>query len=234
MTPTVKGARTIVIAALAAAAVAAGCGSSSSSSTSSPAAGTTATTKTAEANGKNAKKGASERTCDNKGINLRQGKTGTCIRNGKVFTLVDKSQRVKVGDVSVQLLKVTTIGSVSGALGKANPGKRGRFVVAKLKVTNQGTKTIVFHRKQNQVRLRVSGQGVPEIFAAETATAGSFVNRNARLKRGETATGSVVFRMPSDKTKVLSARGADGQLLLWEPSNAGKNEPPDAAIRLWQ
>ena len=221
---------------VAAVAATAGCGSSSSTKSTTSTSSTKTAAKTTTSKSGTSKKSASKKnTCDQMGINLRQGKTGTCLKNGSSFTLVNSNGTLKVGDESIKLRKTSTTGKVTGALGKADPGKDGTFVVVELKVRNDGKRSARFDRKQKQVRLRVAGGGVPESFPAETAIAGTFVNANKKIAPGKSQTASVVFRLPSDKAKVLDQRGADGQILFFTARNAAaKNKPPDGAIRLWQ
>jgi Domain of unknown function (DUF4352) len=229
---------------VAAAVLVAGCGSSSSEKSTST--GKTSSTKTKTST--TAKKGGGKRanpdSCKAKGINNKEGKEGTCIKNGEEFTLVNKNSTLRLGDLRITLRNLST----EAKIGKLHPAKE-EFVVAELKVINRGKHSVRFDEKQNQVRVRAGGKGGQEAPMAEALTTDSFFNQNKKIKPDTSQTGTVVFRVSKDTAKLLTLRGADGQIVFFEKPPAKQQKKtkkkkngtssrgsggPDGGIRLWQ
>jgi len=174
------------------------------------------------------------RSCEARGINVEQGREGTCIRDGTRFTVVDKGHVLRLREVTVRVLDVSTRSSLSGPVGVVKPEKGATFVLVELLVRNKSNTPEVFNRSEKQVRVLVAGAGFPVAPGGESVVPSSFFNQNRTLKPGQSQKGTAVFKMKSTAAQALELRGADPQVLIWNFSDATGQKPANGAVRLWQ
>ena len=219
----------VLLAVAAAATVGCGGGGSKPAATTSSAtsARTTATQPSTQSTAK-------QHSCEAKGITPRVGKEGTCIRNGKRFTVANRTTTLRLKKVFIRLRSTAVETHLSGPSGALDSGKKGKFVLARVAVANRSSRALRFDPKQQDVRLRLSGQGLKQVYPGETAVDDSFVSQNARIRPHGKQVGTLVFLVPNKIVRYLHNRAADPQLLVWEPGTGGGKHPPDGAIRLWK
>lgn len=189
--------------------------------------------KTDKKDGKKEKK-KDPRLCDVRGINVRVGKSGTCIREGKTFTVANRRSTLQLREIAVRVGKVRATGSLPGAIRTIDPEKGRTFVLVDLTVRNKLKRPAKFNANLKQVRLRVAGAGFATAQRAEGAVGNSFFNQNRTIKPGKTQKGVAVFQVKAGAAKALRRRGADPAVLIWNFTDQAGKEPPNGAIRLWK
>jgi hypothetical protein len=180
------------------------------------------------------KKKKDPRSCENLGINVREGKTGTCNQNGNPVTVVNKNTTLDLKEVAVDVGKISSKSSLPGPVGNVTPEKGMTFLIIELSVKNKLTRPAEFNKGFKQVRLRVAGAGFAPNEKGEGAVSNSFFNQNKRIQPQQIQKGTVVFQVKSRVPKSLSQRGADSVILLWNFTNEAGKDPPDGNIRLWK
>jgi hypothetical protein len=173
-------------------------------------------------------------SCEVRGINVVEGRTGTCNLNDKRFTLVNRRQTLELSELNARFLKITADDSLTGPVGEVPAEKGSTFVLARIMVTNNSPRRRRFNADFRQVRFRLAGQSYPTAQNGESAVPGSFFNQNRVLPPGGTQRGTVVFKAKAGVEDGFFQRGVDPQLLFWNWSTASGEEGPDGGIRLWQ
>ena len=225
------GSRVIVSLLVAALMVLAGCNSGGDD--------TTDQAKNGEKKGQKKDKGQKKKkkdpkSCENRGINPREGKTGTCNVNGKPVVVVNRDDTLVLKELDVKVGKVSGATSLNGPAGAVPAAKGKVFITAQLRVKNKTSKAEQFDEKFKQVRLRVAGAGFPGNEKGEGVVKNSFFNQNRKIPPGKTQTAAVVFQGKAGIDKALRQRGADPSILIWNFSDEAGKSPPNGTIRLWK
>ncbi len=191
-----------------------------------------------KSNAKRAEKGKqdkkAQRTCEARGINVLEGKTGTCIRDKQRFTLVNRHSSLRLKELAVRLGKFSSKDTLPGPVGTVKPDKGKAFVLMDVTWRNRDARAHELSKDQKQLKLRIAEARFDEAMKAENAFPTSFFNQNKIVKPRGAQRGTVIFVVKATAVKALTQRGADPQLLVWNFSSVGKERPPDGAIRLWK
>jgi hypothetical protein len=144
--------------------------------------------------------------CDSKGINSRQGNTGTCVRNGVTYTVVNKAQPLNLEELDAKVLDVKVTRVLHGQ-SKLPARPKHAWVVVSMQVKNKTSKAYRLGGPGfEQVSLGGGRELDPE--AASTVLNDSFFELG-KIPAGATKTGKEVFEITSGlerrfkKTKVI-------------------------------
>jgi hypothetical protein len=183
--------------------------------------------------GDNTKTTFATATCDSKGIDNTVGNTGTCLRNGITYTVVNKNQGLDLEQLDAQIVNVQTEKEVQGdPRGKAIA--KGRFVVVSLRVKNKTDSPQRFAGPGfEQTELAIGGRRYPEGASATTLLRANFLGLGP-IDGGKTVTGSVAFEVPANLAENLAKEKA--VLAIVNFNDAGKLDETKrlGIIRLWK
>jgi hypothetical protein len=176
---------------------------------------------------------SSSSDCDFKQITTGARREGTCVARGVRVTVVDRAHWLHGKDYDGRIRGWTA----ARALGRARA--RGRFVAVRLGVRNTLAVPHEFDRRSDLAFLLVDGKYVGESATAEDAVADSFRRRTSDLQPGEVANGTVVFDVPVEHAKHITANGSN--LILVSFADEAKHFPTGTEhlgtlgyIRLWK
>jgi uncharacterized protein DUF4352 len=182
---------------------------------------------------------SSSSDCAFKGITAGPRREGTCVARGVAITVADRAHWLHGKDYDARVLGMRTASKLrAGASGTIHP--HGRFVIVSLSVKNTLDSAHEFDRRSDLVFLFVDGKYFSERADAENDPAlAPFRLRTTAVQPDETATGTVVFDVPAQHAKHLSAAGSD--LILVNYSDEAKGFPTGKQqlqtlgyIRLWK
>lgn len=172
-------------------------------------------------------------SCDSKGINSTVGSTGTCLRDGVTYTVVNKSQVLQLEELDAKLTSLTTEKAV-----QSNPQRKaiakGRFVIVTLQVKNKTDSAQRFGGPGfEQAELTIGDRKFQEGAAATTLLRAAFLGRGP-IDAGKTVTGSVAFEVPTTLAENLVKEKA--VLAIVNFSDGGKIDTTKrlGIIRLWK
>jgi hypothetical protein len=247
---------TSLLAAAALLALAAGCGSSNSTTSSSSSTSTTTstnptadgktTTNKNSSGGKKSRKEQDPHACGKLGITPDTDKEGTCVQgkgaNKRSVTLVNGGSTLKLQELNVKVMKVSTPSSVSGPAGTVKPvagkTKSGKsipkaFVVLEITWKNNDKQSQQLNSSGKQLALQSAAGGGQVFPPAEKVVPDSTFNAKA-VEPGKKGKVEAIFQVPEKAAEAIQLRGAHPQLAVWEFSTAGqKKERPSGFIRLW-
>lgn len=181
----------------------------------------------------NTKTTAATASCDSKGINNTVGNTGTCIRDGITYTVVNKNQVLDLEQLDAKVVNVQTEKAVQSAPTRKAVA-RGRFVIVTLQVKNKLGKPQRFGGPGfEQAELAIGGIQYPEGAAATSLLRAAFLGRGP-IDGGKTVTGSVAFEVPTKAAQNLVKEKA--VLAIANFNDAGKIDTTKrlGIIRLWK
>jgi hypothetical protein len=183
--------------------------------------------------GDNTKTTFATASCDSKGINNAAGNTGTCLRDGITYTVVNKNQVLQLEQLDAQVVNVQTEKEIHSSPQRKAIAK-GRFVIVSLRVKNKLDRPQRFGGPGfEQAELAIGGHRYPEGAPATTLLRASFLGRGP-IDGGKTVTGSVAFEVPTSLAENLAKEKAILAILNF--TDAGKIDQPTrlGIIRLWK
>jgi hypothetical protein len=185
--------------------------------------------------GDNTKTTAATASCDSKGINNTVGNTGTCIRDGITYTVVNKNQVLQLEQLDAKFVSMQIEQSVTESpKRKAVANAGGQYVVVALQVKNKLDSPTRFGGPGfEQAELAIGGHQYPEGASATTLLRTDFLGHGP-LGAGKTFTGSVAFEVPTKLAENLAKEKA--VLAISNFNDAGKIDTTKrlGIIRLWK
>ena len=181
---------------------------------------------------------SSSSSCDLKGITAGPRREGVCVARGVTITVVNRAHWLHGKEYDARILAVHTAPKLHTRSGELRA--RGRFVIVRLRIKNTLGVPHEFDRGSDLVFLFLDGKYFGESRAAESIRAvRPFRLRGTELQPDELATGTVVFDVPLQHVKNLSAQGSN--LIFVNFSDEGKRFPVGTQplmalgyIRLWK
>lgn len=182
-------------------------------------------------------------TCDTKGINDIEGRTGSCETDGVKYTVVDRADVLRFDDYTARLKKVSRLSSVKMPPGYAGPATKpsGKFVVARLTLHNRTARPLTLILLTSAGGLVVDGNTYAP---AEDGAAANYESMNLGLKSINSiqpkATGDVlvVFDVPAKVAAKITSRGSALQLLPASEADSSSAAAGDAkevgVLRFWR
>jgi hypothetical protein len=183
--------------------------------------------------GDNTKTTAATASCDSKGINNTVGNTGTCLRDGITYTVVNKNQVLPLEQLDAKVTNVQTEAAVQSSPQRKAIAK-GRFVIVTLQVKNKLDKPSRFGGPGfEQAELAIDGHQYPEGAAATSLLRQAFLGAGP-IDAGKTKTGSVAFEVPTKLAENLVKQKA--VLAIANFNDGGKIDSTKrlGIIRLWK
>lgn len=186
----------------------------------------------------NTKTTAATASCESKGINDTVGNTGTCIRDGITYTVVNKNQVLNLEQLDAKVVSMQIEKSVTESP-KRKAVARGRYVVVTLQVKNKLDSPARFGGPGfEQAELAVGSRQYPHRQYPEGASATTLLRTDflghGPLGAGKTVTGSVAFEVPTKIAQSLVKENA--VLAIANFNDAGKLDTTKrlGIIRLWK
>jgi hypothetical protein len=182
---------------------------------------------------------SSSSDCAFKGITAGPRREGTCLARGVALTVADRAHWLHGKDYAARVEGVRTAGTLHpGSSGTLRA--HGRFVVVTLSIRNILDAPQAFDRRSDLVFLFIDKKYFSENAEAETDPAlNSFHLRTTHLQPDEVATGTVVFDVPVEHARHVSAQGSD--LIFVNYGDEAKGFPTGSQplqalgyIRLWK
>ena len=169
--------------------------------------------------------------CDSKGINSRQGKTGTCVRNGVTYTVVDKGQLLDLEELSAKVLDVKVTRLLRGQ-SKLPARPKHAWVVVSMQVKNKTGKT---HRLGGPgfEQLSIGGGSESDPEAANTVLKDSFFELG-EIPAGATKTGKEVFEITSGFARRFKKTKATLGIVNFSDAGFADESKRVGVIRLWK
>ena len=182
-----------------------------------------------------------DNSCDAKGINDEQAKEGTCERDGKTYTIVNRRTTLKLAGFTAKLAKVRRLSAVQEQFEDAPLEARGEFVILTTKVTNTMNAPLDFQRGLDyRVGLVIDGKtyahnGGMAAYALGVQEEGK-PDIGGPIQPDETRSLYLGWDLPKQVAKRVSARGS---MLLVVPVELVTDTPLQdlealGAIRIWK
>jgi len=173
--------------------------------------------------------------CKDRGIASDKEATGSCRAEDTAVRVANRPGRLRMKGHTVQVVGLGAAATL-GRRAAQNFLPDGKFVVARLRVANTGTKPLRFDRGSNEVFLLVDGTEYQEVAGAEAQLRDSFAKAKA-IPPGQSRTGRVVFVLPADHAK--NAGGEDSYVVVLNSEDAGNGFPRVGLrsigfVRLWK
>jgi hypothetical protein len=177
--------------------------------------------------------------CDFKQITAGARREGVCVARGVTVTVVNRAHLLHGKDYDVRVLGVRTATALRTRSGRPLPA-HGRFVVVRLRVKNTLAAPHDFDRRSDLVFLFVDKRYFSESRRAEGDPAlQPFALRKTDLQPDEQATGTVVFDVPLQHARDLTATGSN--LIFVSFADEAKGFPTGSEplqtlgyVRLWK
>jgi Domain of unknown function (DUF4352) len=167
--------------------------------------------------------------CDKLGINSVEGRQGTCIRVGVIYTVVNRHTTLLLDQLEARITDVTVADSVNDVRAKAG----STYVVVTLRVRNR-LKTAAQFDDAEQVLLADAKSEYAEDRRTGRLASDSFVKRAKAIPPGGSATGKVIFATSEQFGRSVAKPGTN--LIISNFNDAGRLERARrlGAVRMWK
>jgi hypothetical protein len=161
--------------------------------------------------------------CQALGMTRQKMREGPCTHGGVKVYVANRHTEVHLREMD---LRLNGFGVQAARHGKAS-------VVLSLTVTNHLRRRVAFDAGSTETSLHLGRHVYVEDRRAEDVPGPSFAWRNAGIKPGRTATGTVVFRIPRSLVRRLSTIG---NLVVTQFTDAGRARPREriAVLRTYR
>jgi len=177
---------------------------------------------------------ADPESCEGKGIDGPEAKTGRCLRDGYKMAIVDRGDELRLKTVAVKLDDISFTDTIGSDISTEQAS--GTFAVITLTVRNRSNSPQTFAGGfGTQAALTIGRRQFSEDFdAANGADQRSFLWQGEELQPGASQTGHLIFDVPKREASRIATHGQLGVVDFGADLDYPEEVPEYGIIRLWQ